>query len=111
MWGGAEYPGVDAQYYQHPLQNPCEMIFYWDGHTLASGTVLWNVPSINTTTAAPFGSESQGLTMFARRFLPVITTVLGLGMLLSFLLARWKRTKNHIQINRNARCVNRHFAS
>jgi hypothetical protein len=98
MWGGAEYPGADAQYYQHPLQNPCEMIFYWDEHTLASGTVLWDVPSINNTTATSFGSESQGLTIFARRFLPVITTVLGLGMLLSFLLARQKRTKNHIQI-------------
>jgi hypothetical protein len=100
MWGGAEYPGVDAQFYQHPLQNPCEIIFSWDGHTLASGTVLWDVPSINSTTTTPFGSESQGLTIFARRFLPVITTVLGLSMILSFLLASRRRKRNHIQARR-----------
>jgi hypothetical protein len=105
MWGGAEYPGVDAQYYEHPLQNPYEMIFYWDGHTLASGTVLWDVPSINNTMTTPFGSESQGLTLLARRFLPVITTVLGLGMLLSFLLVRRRRTKNHTQISRRAMSI------
>jgi len=94
MWGGAGYPGADAQYYQHPLQNPYELIFSWNGHTLPSGTVLWDVSNINNTAATPFGSESQGLTEFAQRFLPVITTALGLAILLPLLLARRRRNKN-----------------
>lgn len=102
MWGGAEYSGADAQYYQHPLQEPYEIIFSYDGHTLASGTVLWDVPS---TAATPFGSENQGLTAFAQRFLPIIITLLGLAMLLPFLLARRWRTKNRTQISRTARFI------
>jgi hypothetical protein len=94
MWGGAEYSGADAQYYQHPLQNPYEIIFSWDGHTLASGTVLWDVTSTNNTEATPFGSGSQSLAVLAQRFLPVITTVLGLAVLVPFVLTRWRRTKN-----------------
>lgn len=82
MWGGADYSGADAQYYQHSLQDPYEIIFFWDGHTLASGTVLWNVPSTNNTAATPFGSENQGLTVFAQRLLPVITFLLGLAIFL-----------------------------
>jgi hypothetical protein len=94
MWGGAHYPGVDAQYYEHSLQNPCEVIFSYDGHTLASGTVLWNVSCTNTTETGPFGSESQALTMSARRFLPIILAALGSVSVLAFLLAR--RSKNRL---------------
>jgi hypothetical protein len=94
MWGGQEYSGADVQYYQRQLQNPYEIIFSWDGHTLPSGTVLWDVPNTNNTAATPFGSENQDLTAFAQRFLPIITTALGLAILLPFLLARRKRTKN-----------------
>jgi hypothetical protein len=92
MWGGATYPGVDAQYY--PLQNPYEIIFYYDGRTLPAGTVLWDVPATNNSTIAYSASGSQALTALARRFLSVITTVLGVAMLLPFLLARRRRTKN-----------------
>ncbi|GEM_PF-1532785 len=102
MWGGAEYPGADAQYYQHPLQNPYEIIFSWDDHTLASGTVLWDVPSTNNTAATPIGSESQSLTVLAQHFLPPITTVLGLAVLLPFLSTKRRRTKNLAQIDRSA---------
>jgi hypothetical protein len=87
MWGGTTYAGVDAKYYQHPLQNPYQIIFSYNGNTLAPGTVLWNI-STNNTALTPFASESQPLTTFARRFLPAIIAMLGAAVLLTFLLAR-----------------------
>lgn len=91
MWGGATYTGVDVQYYQHPLQDPYEMIFFYDGHTLTPGRVLWNVSS--TSSITQFGSESQDLTKLARRLLPAIIILLGAALLLPFLLAKLRRTK------------------
>jgi hypothetical protein len=93
MWGGATYTGVDAQYYQHPLQNPYEMIFDYDGHTLTPGRVLWNIPSTSTT-IAHFGPESQALTKLARRFLPVIIIAMGTALVLPFILVTLRRRKN-----------------
>ena len=93
MWGGATYPGVDAQYYQHPLQNPYEIIFSYNGNTLAPGKVFWDVSSINNS-VKPFASESQDLTMLARRFLPIILTVLGAALVLPFLLAKRMKHQN-----------------
>jgi hypothetical protein len=92
MWGGATYTGVDAQHY--PLQNPYEIVFSYDGRTLPAGTVLWDVSATNNNTITYSASGSQALTALARRFLPVITTALGVAMLLPFLLVRWRRTKN-----------------
>jgi hypothetical protein len=92
MWGGATYPGVDAQYY--PLQNPHEIIFSYDGRTLPSGTVLWDASVTNNSTITPSASGSQGLTTLAWRFLPIITIVLGLAVLPPFLLAKRRRTRN-----------------
>jgi hypothetical protein len=95
MWGGTEYSGVDAQYYQHPLQNAYDIIFSWDSHTLASGTVLWDVQRTNNTAATGFGSTSQPLNVLAWHLLPVITTLMALAMFVPFLLARqWRKTKN-----------------
>ncbi len=45
MWGGAPYPGVDAQYHQNPLENPYEVLFSHTGRTLPSGTLLWQTTS------------------------------------------------------------------
>lgn len=94
MWGGATYPGVDAQYY--PLQNPYDIIFSYDGHTLPSGTVLWNVSATTDSIITYSASDSQALTALAQRFLPAITTVLGLAIFLSFLSARRRRTRKSI---------------
>ena len=93
MWGGTTYKGVDAQYYQHPLQNPYEMIFYYDGHTLTPGRVLWNLSSTNST-IAQFGPESQALTKLARQFLPVIIITMGSALVLPFILVTLRRRKN-----------------
>jgi len=100
MWGGAIYPGVDAQYYEHPLQNPYELIFSYSNDTMASGKVLWDLSNINTTTVGPFAFESQDLTMLARRFLPLVLTALGVTIALPFLLVkRMKRKTEYHKIN------------
>ena len=91
MWGGATYPGVDAQYY--PLQNPYEIIFYYNGHTLPAGTVLWDMPATSNSTITHSASGSQALTALAWRFLPVIITLVGLAMLLPFMIARRRRAR------------------
>jgi len=41
MWGGQPYQGVSAEYYRNPLQTPYEILFFYNGNTLPSGTVLW----------------------------------------------------------------------
>lgn len=41
MWGGAPCPGVAAQSPQNPLENPYEVTFFYNGHTLPAGTILW----------------------------------------------------------------------
>ncbi len=41
-WGGQPYEGVNAQYYNNPLQNSYELRFYYDGNTLPRGTELWD---------------------------------------------------------------------
>jgi len=48
MWGGSPYHGVSAQYYQNPLENPYELIFFYNGQTLPSGTVLWQNTNLNS---------------------------------------------------------------
>ncbi len=49
MWGGSPYHGVSAQYYQNPLENPYEVVFFYNGQTLPSGTVLWQHGNPNST--------------------------------------------------------------
>jgi hypothetical protein len=91
MWGGAVYNGVGIQYYQHPLQNPYELIFSYNGTALTTGRVLWDVSSTSNNATVPFSFQSQALTELSRRLLPVILIVLGTAFLLSFLFARRKR--------------------
>lgn len=46
-WGGAPYHGVNAKYYQNPLEDPYEVIFFYNGSSLARGTVLWDYRGLN----------------------------------------------------------------
>jgi hypothetical protein len=48
-WGGHPYEGVNTQYYQNPLRNSLELVFYYDGNTLSRGTVSWDVKKIATS--------------------------------------------------------------
>ncbi len=45
LWGGSPYYGVSAQYHQNPLENPYEVVFFYNGQTLPKGTVLWQTTS------------------------------------------------------------------
>jgi len=56
MWGGAPYNGVSAQYYQNPLENPYEVIFFYNGKTLPPGTILWQYASSKTNSTAAVSS-------------------------------------------------------
>ena len=65
MWGGYPYSGVSAQYYKNPLENPREVIFFYNAKTLPCGTILWqpsNTTSDSSTsfqpTFEPFKSHS-----------------------------------------------------
>lgn len=40
-WGGAPYEGASAKYLNHPLENPHEVVFFYNGETLPRGTILW----------------------------------------------------------------------
>ncbi|MDH5449311.1 MAG: hypothetical protein OEX77_00220 [Candidatus Bathyarchaeota archaeon] len=61
MWGGCLYHGVSAQYYQNPLENPYEVVFFYNGQTLPSGTVLWQNENPNFTINTTDFSDSSRL--------------------------------------------------
>jgi hypothetical protein len=46
---------VNAQYFNHSLQTPYQVIFEYTGETLTSGTVLWNQPTSQTGETATLG--------------------------------------------------------
>jgi hypothetical protein len=92
MWGGALYKGIKIQCYQHPLQNPYELLFSFNGTSSTTGKVLWDVSGTGNNAIPPFSIEGQALTESSRRFLPVIIIALGTAMLLPFLFARKRRT-------------------
>ena len=52
MWGGSPYLGVSAQYFRNTLENPYEVIFFYNGQTLPAGTVLWQRKSSNQPVTA-----------------------------------------------------------
>jgi len=64
-WGGAPYYGVDAQYYQNPLENPYEVIFSYNGRSLTPGKVLWDYAGSNfngtTATSLPYSGQTFGM--------------------------------------------------
>lgn len=62
VWGGAPYYGVSAQYYRNPLENPYQVIFFYNGQTLSSGTILWQTNTLN-----PRGEQAKS------SFVPILT--------------------------------------
>jgi hypothetical protein len=78
MWGGAPYQGVSAQYYRTPLEDPYEVIFFYNGQVLPLGTVFWQ--SIHTTfrssvivSMSQFGQALSAVIAFG-----VVSTYIGL---------------------------------
>jgi len=80
MWGGLPYHGVSAQYYQNPLENPYEVIFFYNGQTLCPGTVLWqctNSKLNSTALLSPLSSLTFG-TEWTYTLSAEITIVIGI---------------------------------
>jgi len=94
MWGGAAYTGLNIQYYQHPLQNPFELVFSYSGSASTTERILWDYSNKTNSATPPFVSESQSVTELSRHLLPVIIMTLGVASLLPFLLVR--RWRKHI---------------
>jgi hypothetical protein len=83
MWGGSPYQGVSAQYYRNPLENPYEVIFFYNGQTLPTGTVLWQRKSSNQPITAEDSLTFTQLTSevfgnYARSFSICILMILGI---------------------------------
>jgi hypothetical protein len=106
-WGGVPYYGVNAQYWKNPLENPYEIVFYYDGSTLTSGTVLWDYTNsdLNETanTMSPYSDQT-----FEVRLTPCFltgTTILALAFLVEtvwHILATQIR-RHHESIKQNNR--------
>jgi len=75
MWGGAPYTGVTAQYYKNPLENPYELIFFYNGQTLPPGTVLWQHQS-----SKPYDTATAKLTRSHQSFKTVQTGLFSIAM-------------------------------
>ena len=53
MWGGTPYEGVSAEYSENTGQPPYEVIFFYNGKTLASGTILWEAQAARNHSGTP----------------------------------------------------------
>jgi len=78
MWGGTSYPDVSAQYYKNPLENPWEIIFFYNGQTLRPGTILWQSENAGgTSTIANSQTFSpNSLVIFSNYVLCSLTWIL-----------------------------------
>lgn len=53
IWGGTPYEGVSAEYSENSSQPPYEVAFFYNGKTLASGTVLWEAQAAGSRSGTP----------------------------------------------------------
>lgn len=89
-WGGQPYHGVDIQYFNHPLENPYQIIFEYTGETMPSGTVLWNQSESQATET--YVTEQRPFMQIGNRDL-VNCSVWGIAILLAF---KFKNPENKI---------------
>jgi len=97
MWGGAPYRGVSAQYYQNPLENPYEVVFFHNCQTLQPGTVLWQCRNPNSHITATIGGIHGSLDE-----LELLAPYIGLTILLAVAVVTVvyvKKRKKHTEIN------------
>ncbi len=97
MWGGSPYHGVSAHYHGNPLENPHEVIFFYSGQTLPTGTVLWHHENPGFGIIA---TDCSAMTQFASQ--AISNHVLSISILILTLLgctpaspAPQKRTHKH----------------
>jgi len=106
-WGGVPYYGVNAQYYKNPLENPYEIVFYYDGSTLTSGIVLWDYTNSDLNETANILSPYSDQT-FEVRLAPCFligTTILALAFLVETVwhISGTQIRRHHESIRRNNR--------
>jgi hypothetical protein len=97
MWGGVPYRGVSAQYYQNPLENPYEVVFFHNCQTLQPGTVLWQCRNPNSHITATIGGIHGSLDE-----LELLAPYIGLTILLAVAVVTVvyvKKRKRHTEIN------------
>ena len=85
-WGGAPYYGVSAHYYQNPLENPCEVIFFYNGQTLRLGTILWQHASSEPNSVA----VATPVTLFDETFKIELTSILSIEIMVLIGIAAGK---------------------
>ena len=78
VWGGVPYHGVSAHYFGNPLENPREVIFFYNGETLPVGTVLWQSGTPNPD----FPGAIRRLSVAADK-LELLAPYIGLAILFS----------------------------
>jgi hypothetical protein len=74
-WGGAPYEGVSARYLGHPLMNPNEVMFFYNGETLPRGTILWKPTNRESTLAYSLLHRIDNISYFSVAILIVSTAV------------------------------------
>jgi hypothetical protein len=87
-WGGQAYRGVNIQYFNHPLENPYQMIFQYSGETTSSGTVLWN--QSESQTSGTNAAEQPPVILIGTQEV-VDYSVWGIAILLAFKFNKPKR--------------------
>jgi len=75
MWGGAPYTGVSAQYHKNPLENPYEVIFFYNGQTLQPGTILWQNESSRPSSMEAAARTPRNQILRATRARPLLTEI------------------------------------
>lgn len=102
-WGGAPYPGTSAKYHKNPLENPNEVIFFYNGQTLRPGTVLWQNTSSKTngSAASPSPLYNQIFERDPARSFSIETVILtGIA---TGTIGLWKMRKKSINIQKTKR--------
>jgi hypothetical protein len=58
-WGGRPYDGVDAQFLSNSNASPYEVQFFYNGHTLSPGIVLWDKTNEGSNDSTQQGSNQN----------------------------------------------------
>jgi hypothetical protein len=78
MWGGVPYQGVSAHYYRTPLEDPYEVIFFYNGEVLPPGTVLWQTNHTTFKSSVIISMSQFGQALSAVITFGVVSIYIGL---------------------------------
>lgn len=89
-WGGVPYEGVSAKYLNQQLENPHEVMFFYNGETLPRGTILWKRSNRESAVAHPDLTHM----MDNIRYLPAIMLAVTIIVIAEIELQRWVRNRH-----------------